>query len=203
MFEFIKRRIERFRINREGGVQTSQYARQIARKRQVEIGLYTYGSCFEAGFNVGGKVTIGRYCSFGPNVRYFGANHPMQYASMSPYFYRKEWGYDVRDIPRQELIIGNDVWIGYGAIITSSCRSIGNGAVVAAGSIVTRDVPSYAIVMGVPARVTGYRFPEEAQEKLEQSRWWEMEPSELMKFYKVIDQPEKWAEEVILNSGGK
>ncbi|MBR5658494.1 MAG: CatB-related O-acetyltransferase [Lachnospiraceae bacterium] len=201
MFGSIRKRLDNRRINREGGQKTSALARKKARERKVEIGMHSYGSCFDPGFNVGGTVTIGRYCSFGPNVRYFGGNHPMQYATMTPYFYRKEWGYDVKDIPRQELTVGHDVWVGYGTIITSSCKSIGNGAVIGAGSIVTKDVPPYAIVMGVPARITGYRFPEETQKKLEESKWWDKEPDELIKFYGIIDQPEKWAEEIMKNAG--
>ena len=164
--------------------------------------MHTYGSCFDPEFNVSGKVSIGRYCSFGPNVKYFGANHPMGFASMSPYFYRKEWGYDVKDVPRQELTVGNDVWIGYGTIITHSCRSIGNGALIGAGSIVTKNVPPYAIVMGIPAKVTRYRFSEGVQQMLEKSRWWEKEPDELIKYYHLIDQPEKWAEAIIENNEG-
>lgn len=200
MFGFLRKWLNNERIKHEGGVQVSQYARKLARKRNVEIGMYTYGSCFDAGFNVGGKVIIGRYCSFGPNIRYFGANHPMQYATMTPYFYRKEWGFEVKDIPRQELTIGHDVWIGYGAIITSSCRYIGNGAVIAAGAVVTKDVPPYAIVMGVPAKITSYRFSDEVQMKLEESKWWEKDPDELFKFYHIIDQPDKWADAI---AGGK
>ena len=203
MFGFIKKRVNNWIIKREGGVQTSQRARKIARNQawKVEIGMHTYGSCFSPSFNYGGKVTIGRYCSFGPNVRYFGGNHPMEYASTSPYFYRKEWGYDVKDIPRHELTIGNDVWIGCNVVITPACRNIGNGAVIGAGAIVTKDVPPYAIVMGVPARITGYRFTEEVREKLEESKWWEKEPDELMKHYDIVDQPEKWAEAIIKSAG--
>ncbi|MBR6365560.1 MAG: CatB-related O-acetyltransferase [Lachnospiraceae bacterium] len=203
MFGSIRKRLDNRRIKREGGAKTSTYARKMARERKVEIGMHSYGSCFDAGFNVGGTVTIGRYCSFGPNVRYFGGNHPMQYATMTPYFYRKEWGYDVKDIPRQELTVGHDVWVGYGTIITASCRSIGNGAVIAAGAVVTKDVPPYAIVMGVPAKVTGYRFPEEIRAKLEESKWWEKEPDELIKYYGLIDQPDQWADAIIKDYKGE
>ncbi|MDM8249900.1 CatB-related O-acetyltransferase [Lacrimispora saccharolytica] len=200
---FIRKRIDNMIIRHEGGVKTSQHARRLAQKRNVDIGLHTYGSCFEPAFNVGGKVNIGRYCSFGPNVRYFGGNHPIKYAAMTPYFYRKEWGYNVQDIPRQELTVGNDVWVGYGTIITSSCKTIGNGAVIGAGAVVTKDVPPYAVVMGVPAKITNYRFSEETQKKLEESKWWELEPNVLIRYYDIIDQPEKWAEAIIRDYGGR
>lgn len=169
----------------------------MASNRGVEIGLHTYGSCFDENFNVGGKVYIGRYCSFGPSIRYFGGNHPMNYASMSPYFYRREWGYNVKDIDRYELHIGNDVWIGCGTIITSSCRNIGNGAVIGAGAVVTKDVPPYSIVMGVPAKIIRYRFSSDVQNILEKSKWWEKEPDQLFMYYNLIDSPQKWAEAII------
>ena len=202
MFAFIRKRINSMIIHLEGGGKTSLYAGKLAKKCNVDIGMHSYGSCFDSQFNVGGKVKVGRYCSFGPNVRYFGGNHPITHAVMTPYFYKKEWGYDVQDISRQELRVGNDVWIGYGTIITSSCKVIGNGAVIGAGAIVTKDVPPYAIVMGVPAKITTYRFSEETQEKLERSKWWELEPDALIMYYDIINQPEKWAEAIIKDCGG-
>ena len=202
MFAFIRKRINSMIIHLEGGGKTSLYARKLAKKCNVDIGMHSYGSCFDSQFNVGGKVKVGRYCSFGPNVRYFGGNHPITHAVMTPYFYKKEWGYDVQDISRQELRVGNDVWIGYGTIITSSCKVIGNGAVIGAGAMVTKDVPPYAIVMGVPAKITTYRFSEETQEKLERSKWWELEPDALIMYYDIINQPEKWAEAIIKDCGG-
>ena len=118
----------------------------------------------------------------------------MDHAVMSAYFYNKRFGgLDVKDVPRETLVIGHDCWIGYGTIIVSSCHHIGNGAVVAAGSVVTKDVPPYAVVAGTPARVIKYRFDEEAQKAVEASQWWDKTPEELYKYYQWIDQPENWA----------
>ena len=79
-------------ISREGGGATSTYLRKITLKRNnVEVGLYSYSGVFEKGFNLGGRVVVGRYSSIGSNVRYFGANHPITCFSTSPYFYRQEW----------------------------------------------------------------------------------------------------------------
>ncbi|MBR3614186.1 MAG: CatB-related O-acetyltransferase [Clostridia bacterium] len=155
----------------------------------VDVGLYSYGGCFDQSFNLGGKVTIGRYCSFAANIRYFGANHPMNYVSMSPYFYNKKFSPNVKDIERKHLIIGNDCWIGYGVIITNKCTKIGNGAVIAAGSIVTKDVPPYAVVAGNPARIIKYRFDEEIINEIENSKWWEHTPDECLRYYNLIDKP--------------
>ncbi len=186
-----------FIIKREGGVKTSQLARQYARNRSVDIGMYTYGGCFDEAFNVGGSVIIGRYCSFASNCHYYGANHPINKAVMSPYFYNKTFGFDVRDVERNTLNIGNDVWVGSNVIITSSCHSIGDGAVLGAGSIVTKDVPPYAIITGNPGRIKKYRFDNLVIEKLLQSQWWELTPEELIRFYDSMDDPLKFAENVI------
>ena len=183
---------------REGGDKESLTLRKYMAKRyKVYIDKYSYGSCFDVTFNNGGTVRIGRYCSFGTDIHYFGADHPIDHAVMSAYFYNRAFGgLDVKDVERYDLEIGNDVWIGHGAVIVSACHHIGNGAVVAAGAVVTKDVPAYAIVGGVPAKVLKYRFDESTQKKLEESQWWELTPQELYKFYEYIDQPVKWAEEV-------
>lgn len=195
---FIKRK-----IRKEGGEQISSTARIIAEKNyNVKVGKYSYG-CFEPEFNTGGKVVIGRYVSLGPGVKYFGANHPIEYGSMSPYFYRKEWGFNVKDVPRNILEIGNDCWIGNNVTIVSSCRKIGNGAVIGAGAVVTHDVPAYGIVMGIPGRIVRYRFDKETIEMLEKSRWWELDPSELMEYYKFIENPKIWAEKIYENVTSK
>lgn len=185
-------------VRLEGGQQESTTLRKLtSRKYNVDVGMYTYGGCFEQDFNLGGKVTIGKYCSFASNIRYFGGNHPIEYASTSPYFYNKSFGYDVKDIDRKTLVVGHDVWCGYGVIITNGCTKIGNGAVIAAGSIVTHDVPPYAIVMGSPAKVVKYRFNEPTQQILEKSQWYNKTPEQLMKYYNIIDSPVEFAEAIL------
>ena len=181
----------------EGGEAYSKSLRKHCKKNNVDIGLYTYGSCFEEGFNIGGKVKIGRYCSFAGNVKYFGGNHPMHYVSMSPFFYNKKWGgFDVKDIERKTLTIGNDVWVGYNVIITNKCQNIGNGAVIGAGSVVTKDVPPYSIVAGNPAKIIRYRFDEDTIKMIENSKYWELEPQEIMKYYNLIDNPREFCEKI-------
>lgn len=184
--------------NIEGGLQESTFLRKYTRlKRNVNVGLYTYGGCFDVRFNIGGTVEIGNYCSFSTDIHYFGGNHPMDYASMSPYFYKKSFGYDVKDIPREALCVGHDVWCGYGVKITSKCHNIGNGAVIAAGSVVTLDVPAYAVVAGSPARVIRYRFDIDTIEALEKSKWYQYSPEQLIKFYGLISKPIEFANAVL------
>jgi len=125
------------KIRSEGGQKESQTLREFIREKyKVDVGLFSYGACLQPGFNVGGCVRVGRYCSFSDNICYFGANHPLEKAVMSAYFYNKAFsGLSVKDVERKTLTVGNDVWIGHGVSITNGCSSIGNGAVVGAGSV--------------------------------------------------------------------
>lgn len=195
----IGRRILKLITEREGGEKESEALRVvIANKYNVFIDKYTYGSCFKRSFNTGGIVHIGRYCSIGSDVSYFGADHPIDHAVMSAYFYNKSFSkLNVNDVERHTLVIGHDVWMGHGSTIVSSCHQIGNGSVIAAGAVVTKDVPAYAIVGGVPARVLRFRFDKSVQDKLEESKWWELEPDKLYNFYDYINQPKIWAEKII------
>ena len=168
----------------------------LRKKRKVEVGAYSYGGCMSPGFNIGGEVVVGRYCSIANNVHYFGANHPLEYISTSAYFYNKKFGLDVKDVPRSKLVIGNDVWIGYGTLITMNCKTIGNGAVIGAGSVVTHDVPPYAVVAGNPARIIKYRFTEEEREKIEKTAWWKFLPNQIMNVYHCFDNVDMFCEEI-------
>lgn len=139
---------------------------------KVDIGLYTYGECFNPG-SMDKFTTIGRYCSIAKNVKVFNRNHAINNKSTHPYFYNPIFGILNKDIIEYNpLKIENDVWIGYGAIITPSVTSIGNGAVIGAGAVVTKNVPSYAVVAGNPARIVKYRFSSAIIESLENEEWW-------------------------------
>jgi acetyltransferase-like isoleucine patch superfamily enzyme len=163
----------------DGGEIYSQVWRElVARFRNVTIGRYTYGPVFYRGSVPRGTV-IGAWCSIGRQLVIRRRNHPIERVTQHPFFYNQQLGIVPTDtIDREEdnpLTIGNDVWIGDRVLILGDCRSIGNGAVVAGGSVVTKDVPAYAIVAGVPARILKERFPPEIQQELEASDWWELD----------------------------
>ncbi len=163
----------------EGGEMRSLTLRRIfADYHDVVIGLYSYG-CFRPA-DIPPGTRIGRYCSFASGVTVFNANHPLERPSLHPFFYNPVLGVVKREtIERRGLTVGHDVWVGRNALITPAVRNIGNGAVVGAGAVVTRDVPPYAVVAGNPARIIRFRFSEEVQQRLEHSRWWEKSIEEL------------------------
>ncbi|MCK5509066.1 MAG: hypothetical protein KAI50_11185 [Desulfobacterales bacterium] len=92
-------------------------------------------------------------------------------------------------IHRNELIVGHDVWLGSNAIICSGCHRIGNGAVVGAGAVVTKDVPDYAIVGGNPAMVIKIRFCDSIIAKLLESEWWLLPFEKIKTCRKEMTQP--------------
>lgn len=157
----------------------------------VKIGMYTYG-CFNNCFPKG--TVVGRYCSISKGVKVLNANHPIKSVCLTPYFYNKNLGFKVDDVERSQLIIGNDVWIGYNSIILSKCTKIGNGAIIGAGSIVTKDVPPYAIVAGNPAKILSYRFDNNLCQKIENTKWWESTPENLYQINNYMHVPKIFCE---------
>jgi len=150
----------------------------FARTHAIEVGLYSYG-CFDR-WRVPPRTRIGRYCSFARSVRILDSNHPMESLTTHPYLYEAKWGVIGRDrIDPPWLIIEDDVWIGHNAIITPGCKHIGRGAIIGAGAVVTRDVPAYAVMAGLPARSLRQRFDAATIAALEASRWWEMDKAAL------------------------
>ena len=156
----------------EGGQMVSPTLRRIFLDyHHVEIGLYSYGGCFNP-HAIAPFTKIGRYCSFADGVQIFNGNHPLEFKSMHPFFYNPAFGYVEKElISRNRLTIGNDVWFGHNAIILPSVKSIGDGAVIGAGAVVTKDVLDFAVVVGNPGKVIKYRFTEKAIRRIKSSQW--------------------------------
>jgi acetyltransferase-like isoleucine patch superfamily enzyme len=154
----------------------------------TEIGNYTY---LNRNVLVQNAV-IGNYCSIAHDVNIGLGRHPVHLVSTSPLFYKKgnplKFNIVSEDIMYDEYIsinVGHDVWIGARALIMDGV-SLGIGSVIAAGSVVTKDVPPYAIVGGVPAKVIKYRFDDNKISHLLKSEWWNLQPVEALKKMKEI-----------------
>lgn len=126
----------------------------------VEVGNWTYGGIKVMTFNKDAKLKIGNFCSIGPEVCFIlSADHYLNKISSFP-FKVKCIGEELEGVSKGDIVVDDDVWIGYGATIMSGVH-IGQGAIVAAGAVVSKDVPPYSIVGGVPAKVIKYRFPQD------------------------------------------
>lgn len=139
---------------------------RICRPSYAPVRLIRYGTlpCPQS--------TIGRYCSLNDESYLMPhGNHHLEF--VTTYRFDQIMGVEPKLTGRDgPITIGNDVWTGFGSIILSGV-TVGDGAVVAAGAIVTKDVPPYAIVGGVPANIIRYRFDEETRRALLRIRWWD------------------------------
>ena len=126
------------------------------------------------------KLIIGKFCSIacGAKFLFTSANHTQTSLSTYPFpIFFEEWGLDVHNITnawdnKGDIIIGNDVWIGYEAVIMSGV-TIGDGAIIASRAVVTKDVPPYTIVGGVPAKTIRKRFSDDDIAALQKMKWWD------------------------------
>jgi virginiamycin A acetyltransferase len=172
------------------------FLKPLVRNPQIQVGEYTYyddpdaalefeRDAFLYGYGPE-RLIIGRYCAIASGVRFImsGANHADLGPSTFPFgIFGGVWAERTMDLvmsaeSRGDTVVGNDVWLGYRALVMPGV-AIGDGAVVAAASVVTSDVPPYAIVGGNPARVLRRRFEDDDVERLLRAAWWDW-PVELV-----------------------
>lgn len=158
-------------------------------KKNVRLKDYSY---LNDNTVVGEGVRIGKYCSIAYNCQIGLNEHPTNFLSTSPFIYgsnnilgtKSTWN----DFSKQTLI-GNDVWIGSNAVVLQGVE-IGNGAIIASGAVVTKNVPPYAIVGGVPAKIIKYRFNENTINLLIDSEWWDLSEEEIKnnkELFKIVN----------------
>ena len=186
--------------------QQTVYLKDVITGPNIEVGDYTIYNdfvqdpCDFEKNNVlyhypinGDKLIIGKFCSIacGAKFLFTSGNHALQ--SLSTYtfpIFFEEWGLDPKDICRAwdnkgDIVIGSDVWIGYEAVILSGV-TIGDGAIIGTRAVVTKDVPPYTIVGGVPARPIRKRFDEKTIAALEALRWWDWDEEKLRRSLPAI-----------------
>lgn len=126
------------------------------------------------------KLIIGKFCSIACGAKFIfnSANHTLSSLSTYPFpIFFEEWGLNIKDVAdawdnKGDIIIGNDVWIGYETVIMAGV-TVGDGAIIGTRAVVTKDVPPYTIVGGVPAKQIRKRFDNEVLDELLKIRWWD------------------------------
>lgn len=139
------------------------------------------------------KLKIGKYCSLAYGVRFLfnSANHNMDSLSTYPFpLFYEQWGLDRKDVSdswsnKGNIVIGNDVWIGYEAVIMAGV-TVGDGAIIGARALVTKDVSPYTIVGGIPAKPIKKRFSEQIISKLLEIEWWNWSEERIANNIKAI-----------------
>lgn len=161
----------------------------------IQVGKYTYGYQYMYSDNL---QSIGSFCSIAPIRRIVPNDHRMDFITTSPIVSLKRFGFVennyvdnkcISDFERK-IVIGNDVWIGADCIIFEGVK-IGDGAVIAAGSVIRKDVPPYAVVGGVD-RILKFRFPQEVIEKMLSIQWWNWSEEKIKANVNFMYEPEKF-----------
>ena len=126
---------------------------------------------------VGGTISIGSYCSLAPHVAVYALNHPLNH--LTTYIGQGLWKGELKKHQApQSVKIGSDVWLGHGAIVLAGVE-IGDGSVIGAGAVVSKNIPPFTVAVGNPARVIKRRFNESVSSLLLELRWWEQAPDQL------------------------
>ncbi|MCC2546503.1 CatB-related O-acetyltransferase [Hymenobacter sp. BT175] len=186
------------------------FLKNLITRPNILVGDYTYYDDFDdpAAFErnvlyhfdfIGDKLIIGNFCALASGVKFImnGGNHETGPVSTFPFaIFGGGWeklmdGMALTDKypSKGDTVVGHDVWIGHGATIMPGVR-IGNGAIVATGSLVTADVPDYAIVGGNPARVIRFRFDEPTVARLNRLAWWHWDAEKITRCLSLINSPD-------------
>ena len=154
----------------------------------ISVGDFTYGVPIIKSWNDETKLTIGKFCSIAENVTIMlGGEHQTSWITTYPFNALMPGFSHIKGHPatKGDIKIGNDVWIAQGVRIMSGV-TIGDGAVIGAGAVVTKNIPPYAIVGGVPAKVIKYRFDKKTVKLLLKMRWWDWSDDLLVRSIEIL-----------------
>ena len=156
MFTGIRLAINKIKYRKLNG-HNETFAANLFDHKRVHVGNHSYGGVFCLNHNDTAVLNIGNYVSIGPDVTFIPASdHDTGTVSTFPYKTKIVSG-ETEALSKGDITVEDDVWIGYGSMILSGV-TIGQGAVIAAGSVITKDIPPYSVSAGVPAKVIRYRF---------------------------------------------
>ncbi|MCE0495477.1 Vat family streptogramin A O-acetyltransferase [Vibrio salinus] len=179
------------------------FLKNFITKPNIEVGDYTYYDDPDGPENfesnvlyhfpfIGDKLKLGKFCAIAKDVQFImnGANHKASGFSSYPfYIFGQGWeasAPESGDLPyKGDTVVGNDVWIGYKSTIMPGV-TIGNGAIIASQSVVTKDVPAYSIVGGNPAKILKYRFDQNTIDKLQEIAWWHWDSNKITTYISAI-----------------
>ena len=183
------------------GARRSGFLKNFLTRPTIEVGDYTYyddpagverfeeNVLYHFDF-IGDRLVIGRFCSIAAETRFImnGGNHATDWFTTFPFpVFREGWEVAMPDAWRHrgDTVVGHDVWIGYGVTVLPGIR-IGNGAIIAAKSVVTRNVEPFSIVGGNPAERIRYRFDEATRAALEEIAWWDWDAEKIGRNVRAI-----------------
>lgn len=149
----------------------------------AQIGNYNYIGPYAMINN----AIIGNYCSIAPSVKIGQGEHSIQYITTFNIISKKLINFNLHHSPS---IIGNDVWIGANAVVLQGVK-IGHGAVIGANAVVTKDIPDFAIAVGVPAKIKKYRFSPEKIKLISDTQWWDYDIENAEEIIKNINIDEE------------
>ena len=171
------------------------YLAPFARLMNCKVGKYTRikpGCVLK-------NVTIGKYCSLANNVMIGLGQHPTFLLSTNSIFYKKgvtdKFAQQINYDEEPHTTVGNDVWIGNGAVVMDGV-TIGNGAIIASRAVVTKNVPPYAVVGGVPAKILKFRFAPTVIAAIQDSRWWDLKDEAIERVLPIFVKSDLTVEEI-------
>ena len=165
----------------------------------MSVGRFSYGCPKVLRFPSAGHLRVGSFCSIADEVTILlGGEHVADRVSTYPF--NALWeddGLPQHEVSRGDVVLGNDVWVGYGAVILSGV-SVGDGAIVGAGSVVASDIPPFSVAAGNPARVLRQRFTPEVESALREIHWWDWPEEEIRAIApKLMSDPAAFCKEVL------
>ena len=184
----------------KAGVYNMKNIKPTITRKNIIVGDFSYysGKDFESRVThhyefLGDKLIIGKFCQIGNNVEFImnGANHQMNSVSTFPFYVMDGWNKiakapELNELPfKGDTVVGNDVWIGENVTILPGVH-IGDGAIIGANSVVTKDLPSYSICAGNPCVIKKMRFDDEIIKLLEDVKWWNKSIEEIKKIIPII-----------------